>query len=92
MTDMDRRGWHIDKGVPLAVIVTVIFTLGGLVYSSISKFAQQDERIGKVELTLRYQQKSRENARTRTAKQFDEMKTDLRSINAKLDRLIESDR
>ena len=92
MTDMDRRVWHIDKGVPLAVILTVIFTLGGLVYSSISKFAQQDERIGKVELTLRYQQKSRENARTRTAKQFDEMKTDLRSINAKLDRLIESDR
>ncbi len=85
----DRRGWHIDKGIPPAVIVTIILAVFGAVFAIISMAVEQDRRIGNVELTVNYLQKSRINDQVRSEKKFDELKTDLRLINGKLDRLIE---
>lgn len=86
MTDMaDRRGWHVDKGIPIAVVITVI-----LLAVSISRDqAKQDERIALVESSVQVLQQSRLSDQQRSEKKFDELKTDLRLINSKLDRLIE---
>lgn len=88
MTDMDRRGWHIDKGVPIAVIVTIVV----LSVQFARHLGDQDSRISNVETEVRHLKKSRSNDQQRSEKKFDELKTDLRLINRKLDRLIESDR
>lgn len=81
----DRRGWHIDKGIPIAVIVSVVI----LVVSITRDQSRQDERISLVEGSVHALKKSRLSDRERTAKNFDELKVDLRSMNHKLDRLIE---
>jgi len=86
VTDMvDRRGWHIDKGVNIAVIITVL----GIAYAGVQKLSVQDERISKIELSVQYLQQSRVSDQQRTEKKFDEIKTDLRTINANLLRLLE---
>ena len=82
----DRRGWHIDKGIPIAVIISVII----LAVTITRDQSKQNERISLVEGSVQMLQQARINDRERTEKQFDELKTDLRRINAKLDRLIES--
>ena len=84
----DRRGWHIDKGIPIAAILA----LTGIAYGAMQRLSEQDERIGKVELSVQYIQQTRTIDQGRTEKKFDELKTDLRTINGKLDRIIESDR
>lgn len=90
MTDVsDRRGWHIDKGIPPAVIVTIVLAVIGGVIAVVNMAVEQDRRIGNVEMTVRYLQQSRANDQQRNQRTFDEFKTDLRLINRKLDRIIE---
>lgn len=86
MTDTaDRRDWHVDKGIPIAVIITVI-----LLAVTISRDqAKQDERIALVESSVQMIQQSRINDQARAEKKYDDLKTDLRLISSKLDRLIE---
>lgn len=87
MTDMpDRRGWHLDKSVSVAHIGTTI----GLIVGALWFFAGQDTRISNLELNIKHLQAERAADQGRTEKKFDELKTDLRMINTKLDRLIES--
>lgn len=88
----DRRGWHIDKGIPPAVIVTIILSVIGTAVSVTSLAVGQDRRIGNVELTVRHIQKSRLSDQARSEKKFDELKTDLRLINGKLDDLLRAPR
>jgi len=90
--DSDRRGWHIDRGIPPAVIVTIIIAVISGAAAVATMAVGQDRRIGDVELNVRHIQQSRVYDQQRTEKKFDELKTDLRTINSKLDRLIESDR
>ncbi len=81
----ERRGWHVDKGIPIAVILTVI----ALSVTISRDQAKQDERIALVESSVTVLQQSRLADQSRAEKKFDELKTDLRMINSKLDRLIE---
>ena len=81
----DRRGWHVDKGIPIAVIVTVIV----LAVSISRDQSKQDERIALVEGSVQMLKQSRLTERERTEKNLDGLKVDIRSINDKLDRLIE---
>lgn len=83
----DRRGWHVDKGIPIAVIVSVII----LAVSISRDQSKQDERIALVETSVHMLQQARINDQERAEKNFDELKMDLRAMNAKLDRLIESE-
>jgi len=83
----DRRGWHVDKGIPIAVIITVV----GLAVSISRDQSKQDERISLVETSVQMLQQARLNDQERAEKNFDELKLDLRAMNAKLDRLIESE-
>lgn len=82
----DRRGWHLDKGIPIAVIITLVI----LVVTASRDQSKQDERIALLETSMQMLQRSRINDQERSEKKFDELKVDLRAINAKLDRLIES--
>lgn len=81
----DRRGWHLDKGIPIAVILTVLV----MVVTISRDQSKQDERIALLETSMRMLQQTRINDQQRSEKKFDELKVDLRAINAKLDRLIE---
>jgi len=85
---MDRRGWHIDKGIGVAHIITTMM----LIVTALWYVAGQDRRIAILELGVQNLEQSRMSDRQRTEKKFDDLKTDLRLINSKLDRLIESDR
>lgn len=88
MPDMDRRGWHIDKGVGIAHIISTVF----IIVSGLWYLAGQDKRIAVLEVGLLNIKQSISSDQQRSEKKFDELKTDLRLINSKLDRLIESDR
>lgn len=81
----DRRGWHLDKGIPIAVIVSVVI----LAVSMSRDQSKQDERISLVEGSVQVLQQARLNDQARTEKNFDELKVDIRAMNSKLDRLIE---
>ncbi|HET8799639.1 MAG TPA: hypothetical protein VFN01_00510 [Marinobacter sp.] len=81
----DRRGWHLDKGIPIAVIISVVI----LAVSISRDQSKQDERIALVETSVQMLQRARLSDQARAEKNFDELKVDIRAINAKLDRLIE---
>ena len=84
--EMDRRGWHLDKSVSIAHIGTTLT----LILAALWYLAGQDTRISNLELNIKHLQSERLADQGRTEKKFDELKTDLRMINTKLDRLIES--
>lgn len=81
----DRRGWHIDKGIPIAVLVAVV----GLAVNISRDQSKQDERISLVESSVHTLQQARINDQDRMQKTYDELKIDLRRMNEKLDRLLE---
>lgn len=86
MSDMaDRRGWHIDKGIGVAHIITT----GMLIVTALWYLAGQDRRISLLEQGVDHLKQARISDQHRTEKTLDELKTDLRLINSKLDRLIE---
>jgi hypothetical protein len=41
----DRRGWHFDKGIPLATIVLVISTYTGLVAWAVQSLSALERRV-----------------------------------------------
>jgi len=85
-TTQDRRGWHIDKGVPIIVILALL----SLVWQGAKDQARQDERISISELSIQSIRQSLINDQVRTEKKFEELKVDLRIIGGKLDKLNES--
>lgn len=82
----DRRGWHLDRGISVAHIATT----AALIVSAVMYLAGQDTRISNLELNVKHLEAAAIADQSRTEKKFDELKTDLRVINSKLDRLIES--
>ena len=83
----DRRTWHLDRGVPVAAIITLMV----LVVSISRNQSKQDEQIALIKGSVEDIHRSRAHDRNRTEKRLDDFKIDLRSINKKLDRLIESE-
>lgn len=81
----DRRGWHIDKGIPIAVLVSVVL----LAVSIARDQSKQDERLSLVESSVQTLQQARINDQERTQKTYDELRVDIRRMNEKLDRLLE---
>ena len=83
----DRRTWHLERGVPVAAIITLVV----LVVSISRNQSKQDEQIALIKGSVEDIHRSRAHDRNRTEKRLDDFKIDLRSINKKLDRLIESE-
>ena len=86
MDDSDRRGWHVDKGIGVAHIITTLM----LIVTALWYVAGQDKRLAVLESGFVYVQKSITMDQSRTEKKFDELKIDLRMINSKLDRIAEN--
>ncbi|MCG8517520.1 MAG: hypothetical protein MI794_05965 [Pseudomonadales bacterium] len=81
----NRKGWHLDRGVSIAhILTTATIIFGALLY-----ITDQDKRISNLELNFAHLKASRIEDQERAERKFDELKTDLRTINTKLDRLIE---
>lgn len=78
--------WHVSK----TINITHLMTTMAMLLSALWYLAGQDTRISQAELNIRHLQDQRVQDRTSTEKKFDELRVDLRSINSKLDRLIES--
>jgi hypothetical protein len=81
----DHRHWHISKSISVGHILTTLTAL----LAAFWFFAQQDTRISSLELNYEHLRQSQLADQGRTEKKFEELKTDLRLINSKLDRLIE---
>ncbi|OEY66803.1 hypothetical protein [Marinobacter sp. X15-166B] len=79
-------GWYVDKRLPAVIFVTLL----GLAWTAAKDQARQDERISLNETSIQSIRQAQARDQLRTEKQLDDMKTDLRLISGKLDRLIES--
>ncbi len=84
--EYDRRHWHISKSISVGHILTTFTAL----LAALWFFAQQDTRISNLELNYAHLKAARAEDQNRTDRKFEDLKTDLRMINSKLDRLIES--
>ena len=73
--------------MPVAAIITLVV----LVVSISRNQSKQDEQIALIKGSVEDIHRSRAHDRNRTEKRLDDFKIDLRSINKKLDRLIESE-
>lgn len=81
----DRRNWHLDKTISVGHLLSTIVIVVS-VFSWASAFERRVEQNAQAIEYLSEQQK--ENKR-RVEYVREEIRTDLRGINAKLDRLIE---
>lgn len=70
----------------IAGALTTLALIGGFGFW----VGEQQSRISRAELNIIHLQQSRMNYESRNEKKYDELKVDLRLINQKLDRLIES--
>lgn len=82
------ENWHISKTINLGHLVTTGLMLVSLLWF----FAQQDSRISQAELNIKHLQEARAADLARTDKKFDEIRSYMLRIEAKLDRIIENER
>lgn len=81
----DREPWHISRAVSITHILSTITIVGALfIYLS-----DQNERISTNETNILHLQQTQVEDRKAAERRYDDFRTDLRSINSKLDRLIE---
>jgi uncharacterized protein HemX len=80
------RSWHIDRGVPLALVVVLLVQAGGIVWwgSGVEKTQNDHER----RLSAIDSQRSSERLAT-VESQLADARNSLTRIEAKLDRLVE---
>lgn len=83
--EKERRGWHLERRIGLDVIISFLFLfLAGLGY-----VVRQDTRVTKVEDRATTLEAADVRIEGVQKTQRDEVRTDLKDINSKLDRLIE---
>ena len=88
MTDDNRHEpepWHISRAVSITHILSTITIVGALfVY-----FSDVNSRVNSNSLDIEHLQKNLVKDRKAAERRYDDFRTDLRTINGKLDRLIE---
>lgn len=80
----EPQDWHLSKKIGLSHIIAT----ASLTVVLLGMALNNEKRMNTLEVTQRHILESRALYEGRTEKKFDELKTDLRLINQKLDRLI----
>lgn len=81
----ERRRFHFDKTVSIGHIITTISVLVAV----ITGWKDMDKRVSLVELAVSQQKITDQQQDSRAKEYFDNIRSDVRDINSKLDRLIE---
>lgn len=84
MTEPNNDSWQLSRTISISHILTTVL----MVVSVMWWISGQDTRMSNAELNISHLQQGRLHYEARSEKKFDELKTDLRTINDKLDRLI----
>lgn len=83
--DRERRGWHLNKGLDLGHILVTLTMLAGFILWAMA----QERRLTTVENGLKSEHDVNVGQDAERARQRDEIRSDLKAINEKLDRLVE---
>jgi len=83
--EKERRGWHLERRIGLDVIISFLV----MVFAAIGYAIHQDARITKVEDRSTALESADVRIEGVQKVQRDEVRSDLKGINDKLDRLIE---
>jgi hypothetical protein len=83
--DEDRRGWHLERRIGLDVIISFLVML----FAGIGYVIHEDTRVTKVEDRATSLEASDVRIQKAQDDQKSEVRSDLKAINDKLDRLIE---
>jgi len=86
--DNERRAWHLDKTISVGHLLSTVV----IAISVFSWASAVDRRVEQNAQAIKYLSKEQTEGQNRLDALRSEIKTDLRSINAKLDRLIERQR
>ena len=84
-SDHERRVWHLDKTISVGHLLSTVV----IAISIFSWASAVDRRVEQNAQAIKYLSKEQTEGQNRLDALRSEIKTDLRAINAKLDRLIE---
>lgn len=85
MADLSKEHWHLSKSINVGHLITT-----ALVVVSIFTYINQfDTRLTGTELEVRHIKEVRQTDIKRSDERYNDLKTDLKEINRKLDRIIE---
>jgi hypothetical protein len=80
----DRRGWHWDKGIPLATIFAIVVTYTSLVAWVVQSQAAMDRRIQFNEYVIGEILTTRKELLARYDKKFDKFESEIEAIKDKM--------
>jgi len=82
---MSQEHWHLDKKVNLShMVTTMILLISGVVY-----VGDIDTKVEKQGIQIESLQEKVEQQRDDTKEMFDQLRSDMKGIDQKLDKLIE---
>lgn len=76
----DRRGWHVDKGIPLATILTVILTYTSLVAWVVQTTSSLETRIHITEFIFKEYVEARKDTEKRYEREIENLRNELKDI------------
>lgn len=86
MTDGERRRWHLSRSVDLGHLLMTLAMLAGFMVWAM----RQESRMTTLEVGLRGEHDINLQQDSERNRQQDQTRSDLKAINDKLDRLLES--
>lgn len=88
MSSVDNNNpesWHLSKSINIGHILTTI----AVVLSAFAYINAFDKRLAETELKVVYLREAQDQQTVRTDEKFRDIKTDLKDISKKLDKIIE---
>lgn len=82
----NRESWHLSKSINVGHLLTTIL----VVISAFAYINSFDKRLAESELKIIYLKESQQAQVARTDEKFKDIKSDLKDISKKLDRIIGS--
>lgn len=83
--DSNKRAWHLERTVSLGHIITTLT----VAVTAVAGWKDMDKRVALIELATVQQRETDRQQDTHSKEALDALRSDLRDISIKLDRLIE---